>query len=106
MYHENAFDSIEFTSLFKCIGKPRSLSDLHHPHIRPIKGATSTLKLHRDSDKIKLERGASFTSCLQDAIISRFDWEERGLNIDGEDFSHLIFADTIILMAKSYTYAH
>ena len=73
--------------------------------------ATSVLKLHRDSDKIKLERGARqgdnisskrFTACLQDAIIKRIDWEAgRGLNIDGGYLSHLIFTDDIILFAKS-----
>ena len=45
-------------------------------------GATSVLKLHRDNDKIKLERGARegdnispklLTACVQDAIIKRLD---------------------------------
>ena len=73
-------------------------------------GVTSVLKLHRDSDKIKLERGARqgdkispklFTACLQDAIIKRIDWEGSGLNIDGDYLSHLIFADDFIKFAKS-----
>ena len=75
-------------------------------------GATSVLKLHRDSDKIKLESGARqgdniapkrFTACLQDAIIKRIDWEDKGLNvnIDGEYLSRVIFADDVILFAKS-----
>ena len=62
-------------------------------------GATSVLKLH--SEKIKLERGARqsdnmspkpFTACLQ---------EGRGINMDGEYLSHVIFADDIILFANS-----
>ena len=75
-------------------------------------GATSVLKLHRDSDKIKLESGARqgdniapkrFTACLQDAIIKRIDWEGKGLNvnIDGEYLSRVIFTDDVILFAKS-----
>ena len=73
-------------------------------------GATSTLKLHRDSDKIKLQRGVRqgdnispklFTACLQDAIINKINWEDKGINIDGEHLSHLIFADDIVLVAKS-----
>ena len=72
-------------------------------------GATSTLKLHKDSNKISLERGARqgdnispklFTACLQDAIINKIDWEEKGINIDGEHLSHLIFADDIVLIAS------
>ena len=42
-----------------------------------------------------------FTACLQDAIITRIDWKGRGLNIDVEYLSRLIFADDIILFAKS-----
>ena len=77
-----------------------------------LNGDTSVLKLHRDSDKIKLESGARqgdniapkrFTECLQDAVIKRIDWEGKGLNvnIDGEYLSRVIFADDIILFAKS-----
>ena len=73
-------------------------------------GATSTLKLHRDRDKIKLQRGVRqgdnispklFTACLQDSIINKINWEDKGINIDGEHLSHLIFADDIVLVAKS-----
>ena len=101
MDHQKAFDSIEFTALFKALENQRVdqayitiLSDL-------CNGATSVLKLHRDSDKIKLEGGARqddnispkiFTACLQDAIIKRIDWEAG---------THLIFTDDIILFAKS-----
>ena len=62
------------------------------------------------TEKIKPERGARqgdnilprlFTSCLQDAIIKRINQEGRVLIIDGEHLSHLIFADDIILIAKS-----
>ena len=69
-----------------------------------------TLKLHRDSARIKLERGARqgdnispklFTASLQDAIINEIDWENRGINIDDEYLSYLIFADDIILFTKS-----
>ena len=42
-----------------------------------------------------------FTACLQDAIINKINWEGKGINIDGEHLSHLIFADDIVLVAKS-----
>ena len=63
------------------------------------------MHLHRDSDKIKLQRGVRqgdkispklFTACLQDAIINKIKWEDTGINL-----SHLIFADDIVLVAKS-----
>ena len=92
--YEKAFDSIEFKALKNQGVDPAYINlicDLYN-------GATSTLKLHRDSDRIKLERGARqgdnispklFTACLQDAIINKIDWENRGINIDGEYLSHL-----------------
>ena len=42
-----------------------------------------------------------FTSCLQHAIINKINWENKGHRIDGEYFSHLIFADDIVLIANS-----
>ena len=42
-----------------------------------------------------------FTACLQDAIINQINWENKGINIDCEHLSHLIFADDIVLVAKS-----
>lgn len=95
-------------SIFSCF-KERICSGLPYlPLYCLYNGATSVLKLH--SEKIKPERGARqsdnispkpFTACLQVAIIKRIDLEGRGINMDGEYRSHLIFADDIILFAKS-----
>ena len=107
--YEKAFDTIEFNLLFEALYNQgvelayiTLLRDLYN-------GATSTLKLHRESDKINLQRGVRqgdnispklFTACLQDAIINKINWEGKGINIDGELLSHLIFADDIVLVAK------
>ena len=107
---KKAFDSIEFNTLVESLENQgveaayiTLLGDLYN-------GATSTLKLHRDSHKIKLQRGVRqgdnispklFTACLQDAIINKINWEDKGINIDGEHLSHLILADDIVLIAKS-----
>ena len=90
--YEKAFDSIEFTPLFTALANqgvdPAYITILE----TCTNGATSTLKLHKDSNKISLERGARqgdnispklFTACLQDAIINKIDWEEKRINIDG-----------------------
>ena len=108
--YEKAFDSIEFTPLFKAL-ENQGVDQAYITMLRDLYyGATSVLKLYRDSDKIKLERAARhgdnispklFTACLQDAIIKMIDWEGRGLNIDGAYLSHVIFAGDIILFAKS-----
>ncbi len=105
MDYEKAFDSIEFEPLFHGVDQP-CLDILQHLYSE----ATSVLRLHTDSEKFKLGRGARqgdnisprlFTSCLQDAIISKINWEGKGIQIDGENLLHLIFADDIVLVAKS-----
>ena len=72
--------------------------------------ATSVLRLHKASEKFKLGRGAGqgdnippklLMSCLQHAIINKINWENKGVRIDGEYLSHLIFADDIVLIANS-----
>ena len=42
-----------------------------------------------------------FTACLPDAIFNQINWEDKGINTDTEHLSHLIFADDIVLVAKS-----
>ena len=37
----------------------------------------------------------------EDVIINKIDWEDKGINLDGEHLSHLIFAVDIVLVAKS-----
>ena len=108
--YEKAFDSIEFNPLFESL-ENQGVETAYITLLRDLyNGATSTLKLHRDSDTIKLQRGVRqgdnlspklFTACLQDAIINKINWEDKGINIDGEHLSHLIFADDIVLVAKS-----
>ena len=108
--YEKAFDSIEFNPLFGAL-ENQGVEVAYITLLRDLyNGATSTLKLHRESDKINLQRGVRqgnnispklFTACLQDAIINKINWEGRGINIDGERLSHLIFADDLALVAKS-----
>ena len=83
VYYEQSFDSIEFNPLFESLDNQRVeaayITLLHDLYNR----ATSTLKLHRESDEIKLQRGVRqgdnispklFTACLQDAIINKINW--------------------------------
>ena len=41
-----------------------------------------------------------FTATLQ-GIINRLDWEDRGINIDGENLNHLRFADDIVIITDN-----
>ena len=49
---------------------------------------------------IKYSVCSFFTSCLQDAIIGKINWKDRGIKIDGKYLFHLIFVDDIVLIAK------
>ena len=108
--YEKAFDSIEFEPLFEGL-KNQGVDEAYLNILRNLYSeATSVLRLHKDSEKFKLGRGARqgdnispklFTSCLQHAIINKINWENKGVRIDGEYLSHLIFADDIVLIANS-----
>ncbi|KAI8522203.1 hypothetical protein Bbelb_019570 [Branchiostoma belcheri] len=108
--YEKAFDSIEFEPMFAALEHQGVDSEIITLLKDLYNGATSTLRLHKESEKIKLERGARqgdnisaklFTACLQDAVVNKINWDKRGINIDGEYLSHLLFADDIILVATS-----
>ena len=43
----------------------------------------------------------SFKICLQDATNSEIIWNEKGIDIDGEYFSYLIFTDDIVSSTQS-----
>ena len=90
---EQAYRESEFTALFKALENQGVDQVTLLSYVNLYNGVTSVLKLRRDSDKIKPERGERqgdnilpkrLTACLQDAIIKRVDGESRGLNIDGE----------------------
>ena len=105
-----AFDSIEFEPLFEGL-KNQDVDEKYVNIMRNLYSeATSVLWLHKDSEKFKLGRGVRqgdyispklFASCLQHTIIKEINWENKGVRIDSEYLSHLIFADVIVLIANS-----
>ena len=69
---------------------------------------TSTVRLHKDSNKINLDRGVRqgdtvshqlFNAALG-GIFRRLDWDRKGININGY-LSHLRFADDIVLLKNN-----
>ena len=66
---------------------------------------TSVVRLHKDTEKIKIGKGVGqgdtyspklFTACLE-GIFRKLSWESKGINIDGENLTHLRFAYDILL---------
>ena len=108
--YEKAFDCIEFDPLFEGL-KNQCIDEAYLNILRNLYSkATSVLRLHRDSEKFKLGRGARqgcnispklFTSCLQHAIINKIKWENKGVKIDDDYLFHIIFADDIVRIANS-----
>ena len=107
---EKAFNSIEFEPIFHALknhGVDKAyLNIINHLYHE----ATSIIHLHTDSKKLRLHRAVGqgdnisprlFTSCLQDLIISKINWKDRGIKINDEYLSHLIFTDDIVLIAES-----
>ena len=96
--YEKAFDSIECELIFHALknhGVDKAylniIKDMYHE-------VTSVIHLHTDSKKVRLQRGVRqgdnisprlFTSCLQDAIIGKINWKDKGMKINGEYLSHL-----------------
>ena len=64
--------------------------------IRTVKNSNLEGEPVRDITSPKL-----FTPYLQHSIINKINWENKGVRIDGEYLSHIIFADDIVLIANS-----
>ena len=109
MDYEKAFDSIKFEPIFHAL-KNHGVDKAYLYIIKhQYHEAMSMTHLHTDSEKFRLQRGVwqgdnilprLFTSCLQDAIIGKINWKDRGIKINGEYLSHLTFADDIVLIAE------
>jgi len=72
--------------------------------------STSVIRLHQDSEKFKIKKGVRqgdtispklFTACLEE-IFKQLEWEDKGINIDGEQLTHLRFADDIVLISTDH----
>ena len=105
--YEKAFNSIKFEPVFHALknhGVDKVYLDIiKHQHHE----AMSIIHVHTDSKTFRLKRGVRqgdnilprlFTSYLQDAIIGKINWKDRGIKINGEYLYHFIFTDDINLI--------
>ncbi|PIK38581.1 endonuclease-reverse transcriptase [Apostichopus japonicus] len=108
--YEKAFDSVETWAVLEALKE----QDINPDYIKVIKdiytGSTTTVKLHKESNKIPIRKGVRqgdtispklFTACLEH-IFKDISWEDKGINVNGEKFNHLRFADDIVIIANNF----
>jgi hypothetical protein len=103
-----AFDSVEYNALFEALrqqGIPEQAIHLLHAINA---GSQSTVHIGFEKTKIEVKRGVRqgdvaspkfFSAGLQKAF-DDLDWEDKGIEIDGNRLSHLRFADDIVLISN------
>ena len=86
---------------------------VHSSHINIINTmynqGTSTIRLHKDSNKINIDRGVrqrgtvspKLLNAALEGIFRRLDWDRKEININGDHLSHLCFADDIVLITNN-----
>jgi hypothetical protein len=107
--YEKAFDSVETCSVLEAL-QEQGINNKYIKLMRDIySDSSTTVRLHKESNKIKINKGVRqgdtispklFTACLE-KIFRSIDWTEKGINVNGERFNHLRFADDIIIITDN-----
>ncbi|CAG9136986.1 unnamed protein product [Plutella xylostella] len=106
--YEKAFDSIETWAVLNALQR----CHIDYRHIEVLKclyrNATMSVRVEdQTTEAIPLQRGVrqgdviSPKLFIMEDVFKLLDWEELGININGEYISHLRFADDIVFMAES-----
>lgn len=102
---KKAFDTVELPSILNALNECRvdhRYTELLHNIYR---NATGCVKLHALTKKYTIERGIRqgdtmspklFTAVLEHAL-KQLNWQNKGINIDGEYLHHLRFADDVVI---------
>jgi hypothetical protein len=107
--YEKAFDSIELWAILDALYECRTDSRYSELIKYIYEHATSSIRLHEDTQKFNIGRGVRqgdtispklFTAALE-SIFKKLEWSERGVNINGQYLNHLRFADDIVLIAPN-----
>ena len=109
MDYERAFDSVQTQAILTSL-QEQGIEDVYIEILKDIYTDSSvTIHLHKGSEKIRIKRGVRqedtispmlFTA-TSESIFRRFNWENKGVMIDGEFLSNLLYADDIFLCTKT-----
>lgn len=103
-----AFDSLEHQYIWESLER----QGIHKKYIRILKNiyqkSTAQIKLETTGDEFPIERGVrqgdpispKLFSAVLETIFRRLDWDNFGINVNGEKLSHLRFADDLILFSE------
>lgn len=107
--YSKAFDSLHHESIWQALKN----QGVCIKYIRILKmvyqNSTAKIKLEEEGDEIKIERGVRqgdpispklFTAVLEE-VFRHLNWEKYGIKINGENLTHLRFADDIIIFSPS-----
>lgn len=106
--YEKAFDTVSTDAVIYAL-KEQGISDGYIRLFKDIYSeCTSQIRLHELSQRIPIEKGVrqgdslspKLFSAVLESVFRRLDWEEKGMNIDGERFTNLRFADDVVLVSE------
>lgn len=106
--YNKAFDSLEHEYIWEALRE----QNIQDRYIRILKNiyskGTAQVRLEKSGEEFPIERGVRqgdpispklFSAALE-RIIRNLEWKDQGLNINGENLSHLRFADDLILFSE------
>ena len=107
--YEKVFDSVQTQAIWTSL-QEQGVEDVYIAILKDIYTDSSvTVHLHKESEKIRITIGIRqgdtispklFTAILE-SIYRKFNWENKGVKLDGEFLSNLRFADDIFLCAET-----
>lgn len=105
--YNKAFDSLEHDAIWRSL----RLQGVHGKIINILKSIYSKtyacVKLDKKSEEFPVERGVrqgdpispKLFSAVLEMVFRNLEWENEGLNINGEKLNHLRFADDLVLFS-------
>ena len=106
--YSKAFDSLEHNMIWQAI-KSQGVENKYIRILRNIYSQSSAqVQLERISEEFPINKGVrqgdpispKLFSAVLETIFRNLDWDEYGLNINGEKLNHLRFADDLVLFSE------